>query len=55
MKVKVDGIGSFEVSEACLPQLLDFLAKNSAVKIRENASVFERTDAGFTGRELLSE
>lgn len=55
MKVKVDGVGAFDVSEVCLPQLLEFLSKHSAIKIRENSNMLERNDNGFTGRELLND
>ena len=54
MKVKVDGVGSFDVTETCLPQLMEFLTKNSAIRIKENSNVLERNDTGFTGRELLN-
>lgn len=53
MKVKVEGMGTFEVSEEFIPQLMAWLSCHSGVKIKESSSVFERTDNGFTGRELL--
>ena len=54
MKVKIDGIGSFDVNESCLPMLMEFLTKNSAVKLNEDATVREKIDGKFSGRELLN-
>ena len=52
MRVQVEGHGSFEMSEEKLPQLLALLS--SGVRVQESNSVRERTDNGFTGRELLN-
>jgi hypothetical protein len=56
MKVKVEGMGQFDISEEFIPQLLSWLGTHSAVRIKESNSVLERDNGGsFTGRELLSE
>lgn len=54
MKVQVEGYGVFEINEQSLPQLLSFLSANQGVKVQESNTVRERTDDGFTGRELLN-
>jgi hypothetical protein len=53
MIVTIQGHGTFDVSEEHLPRLLAFLSSVSGVKTEESNTVNERTDAGFTGRQLL--
>lgn len=50
MKVKIDGVGVFDVTEECLPKLLEILNRNLATKIREN----DDSCTSFGGRELLN-
>lgn len=54
MKVKVDGMGIFEISEEFMPELMNWLSAHSGVKVKENNSILERGEGGFTGRELLN-
>jgi len=54
MRVQVEGHGVFEINEQSLPQLLAFLSQNAGVKVQESNTVQERTDDGFTGRQLLT-
>jgi hypothetical protein len=55
MKIKVEGYGQFDISEEFIPQLLAWLGAHSGIKLQEtDNSVRERTDNGFTGRELLN-
>lgn len=55
MRVKIENYGTFDISEEYIPQLLAWLGAHSGVKISESNTIHERTDNGFTGRELLSE
>ena len=54
MRVQVEGYGTFEINEEKIPQLLQFLTEAQGVKVQESNAVRERTDNGFTGRELLN-
>lgn len=54
MRVQVEGHGTFEISEEALPRLLQLLSTSQGVKVEESNTVRERTDDGFTGRELLN-
>lgn len=54
MKVNVEGYGVYDISEEKLPQLLNVLGQLSAVRLREDHSVLERKNTGYTGRELLN-
>jgi hypothetical protein len=53
MRITVENMGTFEMSEEFLPQLMAWVSTHSGVKLRESNQVMERTDSGFTGRELL--
>lgn len=55
MVVNINGVGSFDVNEECLPRLLEFLTRNKSIRLSEDTSVKERIGGSFTGRELLSE
>jgi len=52
MKVTIEGHGVFDISEEKLPALLALLS-GGGVRIAEDTTVRERTDNGFTGRQLL--
>jgi hypothetical protein len=54
MRITVENMGTFEISEEFLPQLMAWLGAHSGVRLRESNQVMERTDSGFTGRELLN-
>lgn len=54
MKVNVEGYGVYDINEESLPALLQFLSNASGVRVQESNTVRERTDDGFTGRELLN-
>lgn len=54
MKVQVEGYGIFDINEEKLPELLKFLSNAQGVRVQESNTVRERTDDGFTGRELLN-
>jgi len=53
MKVTIEGHGTFDINEQKLPQLLQLLS-GGGVRLAEDSTVRERTDNGFTGRELLN-
>ena len=53
MKITVEGHGVFDINEEQLPQLLQFLSNAQGVRVQESNTVLERTDDGFTGRQLL--
>jgi len=54
MRVTVENMGTFEMSEEFLPQLMAWLSTHSGVKLKESNQVMERRDGNFTGRELLN-
>lgn len=53
MRVSIEGHGTFEMTEEKLPQLLALLSSGQGVRVQESNTVYERTDDGFTGRQLL--
>jgi len=53
MKVSIEGHGTFDISEEKLPALLSLLS-GGGVRIAEDNTIRERTDDGFTGRQLLT-
>lgn len=55
MRINIENYGTFNISEEALPRLLEFLSNHSAIRIKENTNILERTDQGFTGRELLND
>lgn len=54
MRITIENVGVFDINEERLPQLLDFLARGSAIKIEESNSIKERIAGKFSGRELLN-
>jgi hypothetical protein len=52
-KVTVEGRGMFEISNEKIAELLNWLASNQGIAIRENNTVKEVSGNEFTGRELL--
>jgi len=53
IKVKIEGIGQFEIPEDRVNQLVQWLSQNNGVHIMEKNTVHEVNNNQFTGRTLL--
>ena len=54
VKVQVEGYGNFQIDNAKINELLNWLSANQGVKITEQNKVREVQDNQYTGRELLN-
>jgi len=54
IRVKIEGVGSFQIEPHKVAELMQWLNSNNAVKIYENNTVQEVRNNQFTGRTLVN-
>lgn len=51
MRVVIDGVGTFEVNEIALPQLMSVIEANKSISLESNVTI----SSGYGGEQLINE